>query len=143
MSTETKQSTITLTPSKVKPLEYAGRTVIFPEIGEATFSDKGTLEVPADKVEAFLRYTKDSFDFYEHVEDDQKDKVKSEKQVLNEEQAKIKAELNLLDSKSLIELAKDSGIKPEALMNMTDGKIKKELIKKFLEAEQAGDQESQ
>jgi len=144
MSAESKQ-TITLTPSKVKPSQYAGRTVIFPEIGEATFSDKGTLEVPVDKVESFINYTKDSFDFYQYVEAGQEGTVKkSERQKLSEEEAKIKGELDLLDTKSLIELAKDSGIEPAKLVSMTNGKIKAELVKKFLEVQKKiGDDESE
>lgn len=142
MSTETKQTMTTLTPAKVRPLEYAGQTIIFPVVGEQTFSDKGTLEVETDKAEALILATKDSFDFYEHVSDGS-NKVKSKRQELSEEEAKIKADLDLLDDTSLIELAKDSGIEPSALMNMTNGKIKKELIKKFREAEKANDAESE
>ena len=121
---------ITLTPSKVKPAAYVGQTIIFPVIGEATFTEAGTLQVDEGKLDSFLLATQDSFGFYEKVDSDSNKKSKI--QEMSEEEEKIVAELNLLDSKALIELAKESGMKPEDLVKMTNGKIKKELTKIML-----------
>lgn len=123
---------ITLTPSKVKPLDYANQTIIFPIIGEATLSDKGTLDVASDQAEAFIESTKDSFGFYEHVEGNKSDKQKSNIQQYNEEYAKTKADLESLELVDLVALAKDSGLEAAELMNMTDGKIRAELLKKLV-----------
>lgn len=124
--------TVTLTPSKVKPLAYASQSIIFPIVGEATFSERGTLEVPEDQSQALIDATVDSFGFYELVADGDTTKSKSKTQVISEEEGKIRAELDKLDSASLIQLAKDSGIEQGKLLTMTDGKIKKELIKILL-----------
>lgn len=122
---------ITLTPSKVKPLEYANQTIIFPVIGEVTTSEKGTVEVPSDKVKAFVEATKDAFGFYEHVEGEST-KPKSKIQQYSEEYVKTKAELDLLKFEDLVSLAKDSGLEPSDLLTMTNGKIKAELLKKLV-----------
>jgi hypothetical protein len=124
---------ITLTPSKVKPLDYANQTIIFPVIGEATLSNKGTLDVAVEQVELLIEATRDAFGFYEHVEGKKESgKAKSNTQQYNEEYAKTKAELDSLELVDLVALAKDSGFDAAALMNMTDGKIKSELLKKLV-----------
>lgn len=120
-----------LTPSKVKPLEYAGQTIILPVVGEVTFTDTGNLEVDEEVVESLVAATETSFGFFEEVPEGSK-KPKGKVQVANEEYEKTKAELDTLSSEDLINLAKESGIAPAALMGMTDGKIKKELLKKLL-----------
>ena len=130
---ETKKL-ITLTPSKVRPLEYANQTIIFPVIGEQTMSSKGTLDVQEDKVEAFTLATIDSFGFYEKVEGavqaDGRAKGKAEKH--SEEYNNTKKELESLELKDLVELAKESGLDPADLITMTDGKIRAELLKKLV-----------
>ena len=128
MADEKKQ--VTLTPAKVKGLAYAGQTVQFPVIGEVTFSQDGTVDVDEDKVEAFVAKTFDSFGFYEKGAS----KPDALKQNQNEQYAELKEQLDALETEDLLLLAKESGLPPDNIAQMTDGRIRKVLLEKMIEA---------
>lgn len=66
------------------PTAYAGQTVNFPVIGNATFEKDGTLEVEDDKVEEFVELTYPSFAF-------ELPETEEDEELINGEYPKVKA----------------------------------------------------
>jgi hypothetical protein len=112
--------------SKKHPIAYANQTLTFPIIGEGTFNEDGSLDVDDEKLEEFLHATEPSFDFKV------KGAPKKEADVVDEEtQETIDAINATTDLNELIELAKEAELPADKLMEWTDKRIKKELIKKL------------
>lgn len=116
----------TLISQKYSKKEYAGQSVTFPVIGNATFDKDGNLDVEEDQIEEFILATQESFDF--EVSGVVKEKTEDEK-ALDE----YKELLDIADEKELLTLVRETG--DEKLIfkaaAMSNEKIKKELVKRF------------
>lgn len=114
--------------SRKYPLQYAGRKLNFPVIGDATFNEDGSLEVADEKVKEFIAATEPSFDFKVKGKVTKKDKE-------DEKVEETRKMLATLELPQLVELAKESGIVPAKMQNWSDDKIRKEILKKMSEPE--------
>jgi hypothetical protein len=105
--------------------EYAGSTCIFPTINEATFNQDGTLDVPEDKVEELIKWTKDSFDFIVQGQESQEEKELMEYSAVIDDATDI----NLLSR-----YAFRGGMEPERAAS-APGQVLKDFLKKKLKEE--------
>lgn len=117
--------------------QYNGQTLNFPVIGQATFSDKGVLEVEDDKVEALILLTETSFDFIAEGSEEvkpKKDTVRKNKKgeevvVETAEDKELKELLAQADTKTLLEMAGEAQLDPASAASMTDARLRQELFK--------------
>lgn len=114
---------------------YAGQTIHFPVIGDATFESNGLLEVDDDSVIEFIELTKDSFNFKKYIKPGDKTVklTKEEKEALKlgEEHKATKDQLESLNFEQLVELAKEGEIPLESLAGLSDGQLRKVLFDKM------------
>jgi len=113
--------------------EYAGRKVIMPLIGTVQFNDDGTLDVEDSLVDEFISATKDSFDFSDGIKAEPKKKKKDEPEEDDDEDdsglEELKQQLADATTQELLELVKETDIKPEKAASWTDARLRKELLK--------------
>lgn len=125
--------------SKKHPIAYAGQTIHFPVIGNATFNEDGSLDVDDGKVDDFIDLTKPSFDFQPKVGSGRKKKELTPEElaaeIIEKENEGIRETLDASSFEQLIELAKESKIPKESLASMTDKKLRKLLFKELTKKE--------
>lgn len=128
--------------AKLKSLKYtkgqfAGQTLNFPLVGDVAFAQDGSIEVDGDKLEEFLKITKDSFEFGLVDEEGQviKKTPETPEEQEEEEDREILALLEQANSIQLLTMAGELSMDP-SVAALSDAMLRRSIYKVMVSQKQ-------